>query len=115
MCKPQFTFYKTLQLIHKILLQKYHLLANCKQKNKRTNHVLPTVAAPLVPAMPPRPRLRLVGPQVFDVVPAVDVSPKSPVVVVVVATLLAVCSKHIMSTATCVFYLTNLFPGVTPV
>jgi len=56
---------------------------------------LPTAAAPLVPAMPPRPRLRLLGPQVLDVVPAVDVRPKRPVVVVVVATLLAVCSKQI--------------------
>jgi len=47
--------------------------------------------------MPPRPRL--VGPLVHDVVPAVDVNPMMPVVVVVVATLLAV-NKQVVKTAT---------------
>ena len=49
---------------------------------------MPTAAAPLVPAIPPSPRT--VGPQVLDAVPAVDVKPKIPVAVLVVAMLLAV-------------------------
>jgi len=70
-----------------------------------TNQVLPTPAAPLVPAMPPRPKL--VGPQVLKEVPAVDVNPISPVVVVVVVVLLAGSIQTAHTAVTLAFCLTD--------
>lgn len=67
-----------------------------KEEIKHTNHVLPTVV-PVVPAMPPRPRL--VEPVVHDdVVPGVDVNPKIPVAVVLVTAVLAVSKQAIQAT-----------------
>jgi len=68
----------------------------CVNSQAITYHVLPTVV-PIVPVMPPRPRL--VGPLAHDVVPAVDVNPMMPVVLVVVATLLAVNKQVVKATA----------------
>jgi len=73
---------------------------------------LPTAAAPLVPAIPPRPRT--VGPQVVDVVPAVDVNPKIPLLVVVVAALLAVANQHQQLLLTTKTTITTTIPILIP-